>query len=260
MDDKLILTIENEAPLPADSLGELFTAFARDYRDLTRGRTLVVAQLEQGSTIIEWTDAVLATAAHYFKEAAEIAKAIKSLADLASTLKSLLGSKKKRSPAPRISRRRRKKPGERSVEAIAKIAAESGCHVRLKRTTPEGEMLEFELTPTEARTFRDELRLEQEANPGLEAFRAPIVHGQGTSNALPMVTKSIERLYQAGDGALSPTEIDQIAETLVGILKGAGLSSFVEKIASGFEMHGLHQVAWALRQKASRSSNDHGPP
>src|SRR5437879_2795128 len=107
MDDKIILIIENETPIRAAAFGELFTAFAHDYRDLTRGRTLVVARLEQGSTIVEWTDFVLATAGHYLKEAAETAKAIKSLADFAATLKSLFGKKKQEKPARQMSRRRK---------------------------------------------------------------------------------------------------------------------------------------------------------
>src|SRR5690349_18680832 len=142
MDNSIVLIIDNETPIPAADLGELFSAFARDYRDLSRGRTLMVVRLEQGSTFIEWTDAIFTSAGHYLKGIAEAAKAIKSLADLALTLKSLFGKHEK--PKSPTAGRKRKKPGDRTAEAIAKIAAENGCGVRLKHTSSDGETLEFE--------------------------------------------------------------------------------------------------------------------
>src|SRR5262249_37231352 len=136
------LIIENERPLRSEALGELFTAFARDYLDLTRGRTLVVARLEHGSTLIEWTDFILTSAGECLKQAGESAKAIKSLADFAALLKSVFGKKTQGKPARQVPRRR-KKPGERSAEVLAKIAAENQCRLRFKRTsTSQGEMVE----------------------------------------------------------------------------------------------------------------------
>jgi hypothetical protein len=108
MDNGLILIIENETPLRADELGELFTAFARDYNALTR-RTLVVVRFEQGSTIIEWADFAFSHA----KEAAEVIKAAKGLTDLVAALKSLFGGEKEQKKAA-SSRSRRKAPAERA--------------------------------------------------------------------------------------------------------------------------------------------------
>lgn len=62
MEAQLVLTIDSETPLPADEVGELLAALARDCREMTRGRVLVVSRVENGSIIATLTDAALAAA------------------------------------------------------------------------------------------------------------------------------------------------------------------------------------------------------
>ncbi|MEO6841589.1 MAG: hypothetical protein ABI192_12560 [Bradyrhizobium sp.] len=108
MENELILTVEYEIPPAADDLGELFAALARDYDDLTAGRTLVVSRVESGSLIATLTDLALAVAP-YVKDALAVGAAIKGIADLAKLLKSLLEKAKSDPPEKPLKRRRKKK-------------------------------------------------------------------------------------------------------------------------------------------------------
>src|SRR5262249_51266085 len=62
MEDRLILTIDFETPPPAAELGDVLAAIARDYREMTRGRFLVVISVEIASITATLTDAALAAA------------------------------------------------------------------------------------------------------------------------------------------------------------------------------------------------------
>ena len=254
MDNSLILIIENETPLRADELGELFTAFARDYNALTR-RTLVVVRFEQGSTIIEWADFAFSHA----KEAAEAIKAAKGLTDLVAALKSLFGGEKEQKKAA-LSRSRRKAPAERAGMAVAKIAVAHGCGVKFRHTTAKGETTEFEITPPRAGQFIDEISSERLTTSLENALRAPEITAQGRTEMLPAIATSINRLTQSRDGIVSQSEIDQIVETLATTLENSGMGHLLETIAAGFEMNGLPLVAQALRERAHRSSGRHEPP
>ena len=124
MDDQLIITIEYETAPRADDIGELFAALARDYKDMTKGRVLVVSSIHQGSIWAILTDWAL-QAAPYIKDTVEVAKGAKALADFAKLLKELITSAKSLEPK-KLAPRRRKKTGHRSLEAIVKIAADKG--------------------------------------------------------------------------------------------------------------------------------------
>jgi hypothetical protein len=56
MEHQLVITIDCETAPSAADVGELFVALARDYKDITKGRSLVVARIEQGSIIAILTD------------------------------------------------------------------------------------------------------------------------------------------------------------------------------------------------------------
>lgn len=72
----LVLTFNHEQPITAAQLGELFAALARDYRQFTSGRSLVVTRIESGSLIALLQDAIVFLAPH-LRTAVEVAKAIK---------------------------------------------------------------------------------------------------------------------------------------------------------------------------------------
>src|SRR4051794_2271870 len=141
MAHELVLTFDFETSLPADELGEVFTALARDYRDMTKGRVLVVKRVESGSIIATLTDAALA-AAPYAAGSVAVIVAINSLAEFAKNLKEWFSHAKSDKGKKRLYRRGKKSPGQRSVEAIIKTAASTGSRVRVKHTTEKGETLE----------------------------------------------------------------------------------------------------------------------
>jgi hypothetical protein len=105
MDNKITVIIENETPLRADELGAMFTAFALDYRDLNRGRKLVVTRLEQGSIIAELVDFAIA-AGPYIKDAIEAVKAVKSMTEFVVAVRSLFGKPDLEKPQPVTTRER----------------------------------------------------------------------------------------------------------------------------------------------------------
>jgi len=169
MDDQLIITIEYETAPRADDLGELFAALARDYKDMTKGRVLVVSSIHQGSIWATLTDWAL-VATPYIKDAVEFAKGAKALADFAKLLKEQITSAKSSEPKKLPPPRRRKKTGQRSLEAIVKIAAENGRAVRVKHTSAKGETLEVEMSGEAAILIREE-GLSHEVRPSEHVVR-----------------------------------------------------------------------------------------
>ncbi|WP_369721327.1 hypothetical protein AB8Z38_30535 [Bradyrhizobium sp. LLZ17] len=108
MDDQLVITIEYETAPRADDLGELFVALARDYKDMTKGRVLVVSSIHQGSIWATLTDWAL-VAVPYLKDAVEIAKGTKALADFGKLLKEQINGAKSPQAKKGQPRQRKKK-------------------------------------------------------------------------------------------------------------------------------------------------------
>ena len=149
MADELIVTLSFETPPRADDLGELLTALARDYRDMTKGRVLVATRLEFGSTII-WLKDLAQHALPYVKDALEVAKGVKAIADFARLLNDWLNRAKSGKAKKQLYHRGRKPPALRSIEAIIKIAASAGGTIRIKHIGANGETFEVEMTSTQA--------------------------------------------------------------------------------------------------------------
>jgi len=154
MDDRLIITIgyneTDETALRAGDLGTLFTALARDYKDVTKGRVLVVVSIRRGSIIATLTDWALQSLP-YVRGRVETAEGVKALADFWKLLKELIdqagaGKWKKR--------RGRKMPVQQSVEAIIEIAAESGRPVRLEHRRANGATLKVVMSAQQAVRLR----------------------------------------------------------------------------------------------------------
>jgi hypothetical protein len=252
MDDQLIIAIDFETPPRADDLGDLFTALARDYRDMSRGRVLVVASMEHGSIIAVLKDWALLAAPH-IKDAIEVAKGVKALADFAKFLKDWIDRVKSGKAKKQLYRRGRKARGQRSIEAIVKIAANSGSALRVKHTTAKGEILEVELSAPQAIKVRDEALAEQ--NAALEAEHLP--HLGSASVELPEVQQAIGRLYAPSAVRLSSSEAQAIITTLVKVLQAAGLENLILQIAADLASRGLHELASELKARARKPDGEH---
>jgi hypothetical protein len=253
MEHRLIITIDYEAAPRAIDLGELFVALARDYKDFTKGRALVVASIEQGSiitTLADWA----AQAIPYVKDAVEFAKGAKALADFGKILKEWIegantGKRKL------IRSRGRKPPGQRSVEAIIKVAADSGCAVRVKHTSPDGETFEVEMSRPQATILHEEwLARESGAVDSKEVLRV-----QGAKVALPDLKEAIDRLYQPGI-EFSSSDIDTIIDALVRALEATHLTHLIPAIVADLSNQGRHAMASALQAHAHRSDGKDEPP
>jgi hypothetical protein len=62
MADEIVLKFSFEASPPVRGLGDVFVALARDYKEATKGRVLVIKSIQSGSIIVTLTDAALAVA------------------------------------------------------------------------------------------------------------------------------------------------------------------------------------------------------
>jgi hypothetical protein len=262
MADQLILTIDFETAPPAAELGEIFAALARDYREMTRGRVLVVTRIQSGSIIATLTDAALA-AVPYAAGGIAVIAAVNQLAKFAENLQKWFGYVKSDKENKRLYRKGKKAPGQRSVEAIVKVAASTGSHVRVKHTTAKGETLEAELTPHEAvnviKAVEAAKAVEQQARTEVvDAIRDERI-GRMMLEA-PEVRGAIERLQQAGSANLSATEIQIIVDVVVAVLQAANAGDLLPEIASELEMRGLFNIAAAVREHIRPSGGTHEPP
>jgi hypothetical protein len=230
----------------------LFTALARDYRDISHGRVLVVASLENGSLIAKLRDLALLAVPH-LQDAVEVAKGAKAIADLAKLLRDWLGRVKTGRVKRELYRPGRKKRGAPSIEAILKIAANSRSHVRVKHTTAKGEAFEVELTPIEAIQAREKALAE------LDSVSRD-VNAPSDRLAVPVVQTALQRLIHAETEGLSSQELEAIVETMVKVLLTAGLSPFLDQIASDLDHRGLHKLASSVRQQIRTSHGKHEPP
>src|SRR5688500_13229874 len=141
MANELVLRFDCELPPPADELGEVFAALARDYREMSKGRTLVVTRVDSGSIIITLTDAVLAAAPYLAAGVGgglAVMTAINTVAEFAENLRNWFGRAKSDEGKQRLYRKGKKSPGQRSIEAIIKTAAATRSHVSVKHTKPNG--------------------------------------------------------------------------------------------------------------------------
>jgi hypothetical protein len=225
MDDQLIITIDYTTAPRADDLGELFAALARDYKDTTMGRVLVVYSIQQGSIRAILTDWPL-QATPYIKDAVEIAKGAKALADFGKLLTGLIHGANSPETKALSPPRRRKKPGQRSVEAILKIAAENGRAVRVKHTSPKGETLEVEMNAETAIRIREEMLSDA---PAPREVLIPERLSQ-SSGAELNVRKVLEQLYSPTAADLSVSDAQVVIDVFVDVLQGAGLGYVLPQI------------------------------
>jgi hypothetical protein len=249
MEDQLILAIDFETPPPAAELGEIFAVLARDYRDMTRGRVLVVTRVESGSITATLTDAALAAVPYVAGGIAVIAGA-NQLAKFAENLQKWFGYAKSDKEKKRLYGKGKKAPGQRSVEAIVKVAANTGSYVRVKHTTAKGETLEAELSPAEATSIVHAIEAEKAVPQKMERMTVDI----------PAVRRAIDRFQQAGTTNLSPIEIQTLVDIVVAVLQEAGAGHLLSEIASQLEARGLLNFADAVRAQIRPSGGKLEPP
>ena len=256
MTDGLILELDSERPPNAEDLGEVFSALARDYREMTNGRTLVVVRVESGSITATLTDAALAAAPYLAAGGGDglaIIAAMNTLAEFGGNLKKWFGYAKSDNEKKRLFRKRKRSSGQRSVEAIIEIAANTGGHIRVKYKSEKGETLDVELTPTEAISARKQ-------PPAEEIKEAHSETELQILRSAPVVQRAIARLAQIDEQNLPPTGVLAVVDVIVAALQAAGAGYFLSEIVSELEMRGFHNIANAMRQHIRRPSGTHEPP
>ena len=254
MADELIVTLNFEIPPHADELGELLAALGRDYRDMTKGRVLVATRLESGSTII-WLKDLALDALPYIKNAVEVVKGAKAIADFAKLLSSWFNRVKSGEAKKRLYRRGRKPPALRSIEAMLKITASTGGSISIRHTDSKGATLEVKMTSAQAIRAREDALIEQRSHEETEASKR--IHTP--EKISPAIQGAIGRLLGPDAARLSFDEAQSISESLISILEGASLGHLIDQIATDFENRGLLSLASALRSHEQARGNKEPP-
>lgn len=251
MENQLVVVIDYERRPRAEDIGALFSALAKDYKTVSRGRILVVASIDHGSiiaTLVDWAF----QAVPYIKATVETAKGAKALADFSKLLKDSIIAAKSPNSAKLPSTGQRSV--HRSMKALVKTAAENGCNIRLKHVEADGESFEVEMTAPQA----------VEAQKVLEApkaIREPTAMTRyARTEQLPEVQQAIGRLYGPDAAAYSPTEAQAIADSLFEILEAMGLTEIIPHLIGDLRQKGSYALADALRSKLNGRGGKHEPP
>ena len=243
---ELVLIFDNARPLAAADLGELFSAMARDYRQLTRGSTLVVARLETGSLLAYLRDA-LTEITPYGQDALTVIKAFTDLKEFLLRLKGLFG--RVREHPGELKHRRR--IGTKSLEAFVKIAAVSNTVVELHYEIGEGERIDLKVTPVEAIRIQ-ELKTVLSSPSTTPSLFQPSAY-----------VDSLAHLYgplEAKAGPIAETDIRAAMAALANSLISIGRGSLVPVIASDLERRGYPNLARILRAEAQSLRRGQAPP
>jgi hypothetical protein len=242
------LTIHNERPISAADLGDLFSSLAKDYRQITGDRTLVVTSVATGSyhvnlqdmvtTSREWAEA----AAPYFKDAIESFKVARGMRDMFNGLRGIF-NKGKQNPAALHELRGRAAVGRRSVRSMSKIASEFNCQIEVKTVAMDGTAEEIRITPQDARRIvdgeaaRSTARLSSAprtlfAGPSLSSFQVP-----SSQN----VERAVRQLSSVSDRDL-PLRVRE----LVASLRAWGMEHMIGQIARELEQQGQFHISTLL--------------
>lgn len=149
---ELVLQFLNKGSVPAADLGDLFSALAKDYSRLNKGRTLVVADLKIGSIIATLHDAyaTLAPILPYAKNTVEVISAANALWKFFETFHKLIQKAKKHRGDLF---RKKKYPGVRSAEKVIDITIRGGGDFKLR---VKGKRIRsFRVTWKEAKLIRE---------------------------------------------------------------------------------------------------------
>lgn len=231
-DGELLLRFQHSRihPLRAADLGELLQNIARDYKQINRGQELVIYRLIEGSV---W--AILRDASGLASGATSVVKFGRAIVSLYTAIRDshLVG---------------KKKTGIRTIESLAKIAADSGASVEFqyRKSVLRGEEVSFRIEPIEAKKIQAKvLAAKQPPNYGLKAIA-------GNSLAPARIGSELARLARAGGDS-------NLLETIARVLVDRGADHLVEEIAAQLEIEGHFETAQMLREIVKKRP-DLNPP
>lgn len=242
---RLIIRLGAEEPVSAIEVARVLNALARDYKRATKGSTLVVVSVRQGSIIADLTDAILA-AAPKLKNAAEIAGAVKSVADFGNTVVNWLTKGKEKEKDSTLFMPGRKEIGQTSAEAIFTAAMNTGGVVEFKETGPDGYIIEVKVTPMEAYQAKEHAQARIGYVPGdrnlLPRSEAPLLLGSPEQ-----MTERLRQIHlSSADGELSSEALELVA-LFVSLLVERGETYLIEELLQRLDVAGLHEIAEAVR-------------
>jgi hypothetical protein len=251
---ELLLIIENVHPLAATDIGALLSSVGQDYRQITRGRTLVLTQLKTGSLYAHLQDAYNAIAP-YVTDGLEAVKAAKGNKDFARMLRDLFICAKA-DPSPLRQSRGRRPVGARALAAIAKISVEQQCEITLRHEMPDGEVIDMKVTPVSAIQIRESIRMYTSPQPQRGDTIVSVPRKSDYADAFGL----FNGLLSAQDGSGSEADISVAVAALVDSLEALGMGSLVLTMASDLEGKGYSSLARLLRDEAQSRNRDQERP
>jgi hypothetical protein len=229
---QLILTISNNRPIIVADLGTLLTSLSRDYRQISRGRNLVVTNIETNSIHVSITDALIAlpylvAGAKYIKDGIEFTKAVKAIIEFGQSIKHSI-EKKRHDPSSGS----REGPW-RTIEAMVDSAAKNECDLDFRYSGGDGEKLEARLTHADATKIKRAERAHGRkptskgiAVADIAAFAEEIeqLRSVKLTAAQPLIIAIVRLLHQTGN--------EHLVETLAHELERRGHSQWAQQVRS----------------------------
>lgn len=247
-DDTLLISFQNNRPLPVAELGKLLEDLAADYKRTT-GSDLVLANIVTGSTLLFLKDAlsILGSGA---KTVSSVVTAANNLAKFSKTVRDYLSSSKKPPTAADVYQHQ--SPVMKSAERLAKISIEQNAAFGLKyHRDDKGESVEFNYQPSEAAVIRENIKLQRE-------MRKDAVADSRRAIAAPIPTYKLggpdsqdAREFIARVPALGPNQSEHAVLIWINILKAHGFEWLLPTIADDFEGQGNAEVARIIRTQIS---------
>ena len=141
----LTIKIAPEAPLPASRIAKLLTALSKDYEAITGGRTLVLTDVQHGSVVLLFLDAVMT----YGAKGIEAIEGVNALAEFSKRLKRamdyfLLGKDAASSEPNR----------DASLKEIFNIAIASKAQVEIQHKAKDGTEIRIAVNPALAQAAK----------------------------------------------------------------------------------------------------------
>jgi hypothetical protein len=223
VDGELLLRLDNARSIRAADLGELFAALAKDYRQISGGRELIVYRLVEGSL---WA---------IFRDAAGLATGANSIITFGKTivdmLNSLRGDRQQLSSGKPTA-------GLRTIETLLKTATQSGSRVELRYRNSRfrGEEASFTIEPPEAPRLRAKILEVKRLQRSKKSARFEGGNVEVTSH----LGSELVRLARSGSDI-------HLLNTIATVLVSKGAGYLVEEIATQLESEGHLEAARVLR-------------
>ncbi|MDX8515089.1 hypothetical protein [Mesorhizobium captivum] len=252
-DNTLIISFQNNRPLPVGELGKLLEDLASDYRRATDSE-LVLSNVVTGSTWLFLTDAITLFGSGAEAVSATVAAA-NNLASFTRKISDYLNSVKKRPTAVDVYQH--PSPVMKSAERMAKISMEQEAAFGLKYNRNEnGESLEFNYKPSESAEIVENIKLARVMRKEAETLSQRAIPAPKATYRIGRPAHDAQEARTFSVPELGADQSESAVLIWVNALKNNGLDWLLPTIASDFEAQGNYEVARIIRTQIPGDDKD----